>query len=119
VKGDLEGALKDYNHAVELKPDLPVAYNNRGLVKRAVGNLEGALSDFDKAIELKPDFGPAYSNRGLVKKERGDLTGAQTYEDRALELKPDSAESVCAVARQDWPSRTRREPWLSSTGLSR
>jgi tetratricopeptide (TPR) repeat protein len=32
IKGDLDGALADYNKAIELKPEFAAAYNNRALV---------------------------------------------------------------------------------------
>jgi Flp pilus assembly protein TadD len=40
VKGELDGALADFNRAIELKPDLAAAYNNRALVKKAKGDLD-------------------------------------------------------------------------------
>jgi tetratricopeptide (TPR) repeat protein len=107
VKGDLDGALNDYNRTIELKPDSFIAFNNRGLVKRAKGDLDGALEDFNKAIELKPDLGSAYSNRALVKKSKGDLIGAEADSEKALELKPESAETCHQrgekrLTQQDW-----------------
>jgi len=35
VKGDLKGALADFDKAIELKPDLAAAYNNRALLSFA------------------------------------------------------------------------------------
>ena len=53
-QGDLQGALSDYNKALELNPGDAEAYNNRGVVKYERGDLEGATKDFDRAIELDP-----------------------------------------------------------------
>jgi tetratricopeptide (TPR) repeat protein len=53
-KGDLDGALADFNKAIELNARLAYAYNNRGLVKETKGDLVGALADLTKALELKP-----------------------------------------------------------------
>src|SRR5262249_6411107 len=54
--GDLEGAIADYNRAVELNPKLARAYRDRGNVKRMKGDLDGAVADCTKAIELHPSF---------------------------------------------------------------
>ena len=55
VKGDFDGALADYNKAIELKPDYADAYIGRGDVKYKKSDPKGALTDYNKAIELKPD----------------------------------------------------------------
>jgi tetratricopeptide (TPR) repeat protein len=91
TRGDPDGALADFNKAIELKPDLAAAWNNRGLVKQTKGDRAGALADFSRAIELKPDLAAAYNNRGEVKRAKGDLDDALADYNRAIELKPDLA----------------------------
>src|SRR5271170_6283914 len=49
AKGDLDGALADYNHAIELDPKNAVAYDDRGLLKQNKGDNDGALADYNKA----------------------------------------------------------------------
>ena len=53
AKGDLEGAIKDYNEAIRLKPDDAVVLNNRGNARLAKGDSRGAAEDFRKAQHLK------------------------------------------------------------------
>ncbi len=73
--GDTEGAMADFNRAIELKPGLAVAYANRGGLKGKLGDYEGALADLDVSISLSPtDI--AYFNRGLAKYALGDREGA-------------------------------------------
>jgi len=38
--------------AIRLKPDYVLAFNNRGIARRAKGDLEGALQDSNEAIRL-------------------------------------------------------------------
>ena len=61
-KGDFEGSIADHTKAIELKPDLAAAYNNRGNAKRAKGDLNGAIADYNKAIQLQPDYEDDYDS---------------------------------------------------------
>ena len=87
-KRDLEGAMVDYNHAIELDPQSAIAYINRGNIKFAKGDLNGAMADYNHAIELNPKDSRAYNNRGLVEFRGGDLDGAIRQYNRAIELDP-------------------------------
>ena len=49
----MEGALLDYFEAIRLKPDDALAFDNRGLVRKAKGDLEGAQKDFDEDARLR------------------------------------------------------------------
>jgi tetratricopeptide (TPR) repeat protein len=91
AKGDLEGALQDYNTAILLKPDDALAYYNRGIARQAKGDLEGELHDYNMAIRLNPDYASAYNNRGVARQDKGDLDGALQDYDDAISLKPDYA----------------------------
>jgi len=67
-KGDLEGAIKDYDEAVRL--NLPDALNNRGILRAAKGDLQGAVEDYNQAIRLKPDVAEAYYNRAEISEKK-------------------------------------------------
>ena len=73
-KGDLDGAITEYNKAIEADPLFAEAHLNRGKTRRAKGDLDGAINDYEKAIELDPrlarnnrDITQAYSNRGFIR----------------------------------------------------
>jgi len=63
---DYTKIFEDYNKAIELKPDLAVAYYNRANLKVQAGLFDGALSDFSKAIKLEPEFADAFYNLALL-----------------------------------------------------
>ncbi len=57
-------SIKHYTEAIKLKPDLDVAYNNRGNAYADKGEVDNAIRDYNTAIKLKPDDARAYNNRG-------------------------------------------------------
>jgi tetratricopeptide (TPR) repeat protein len=50
--GDRQGAIADYNRAIELKPDLADAYYNRGNIWGDLGEGKRAIEDFQRAADL-------------------------------------------------------------------
>jgi tetratricopeptide (TPR) repeat protein len=86
--GDLEGAIADYDRAIQLDPKDAAIYNNRGLAKQAKGNLDAAIVDFNRAIQLNPKDAVACSNRGNAKRDKGDLDGAIADYNRAIRFDP-------------------------------
>ena len=50
--GDIQGAIEDYNKAIEINPKYAEAFYNRGIAKFTIGDKEGACSDWRKAGEL-------------------------------------------------------------------
>jgi tetratricopeptide (TPR) repeat protein len=84
--GDLDGAIADYDRAIQIDPKDAAIYNNRGLAKQAKGDLDAAIVDFNRAIQLNPKDAIAYSNRGNTKRDKGDLDGAILDYNRAIRL---------------------------------
>ena len=52
-KGDIEGAMADFDAAIQCSPGRAYVYNNRGVARRTQGDMDGALADFIEAIRLK------------------------------------------------------------------
>jgi lipoprotein NlpI len=87
-KGELDGAIADYNRAIELDPRVVIGYNNRGTAKSAKGDLDGAIADYNRATELDPRHVNAYNNRGNAKSAKGEFDAAMADYNRAIELDP-------------------------------
>jgi lipoprotein NlpI len=45
-EGNLEGALENFNKAIETNPSNDVAYFNRATIKIDLGDIDGARNDF-------------------------------------------------------------------------
>ena len=86
--GDLDGAIADYDRAIQLDPKDAAIYNNRGLAKQEKGDLDAAIVDFNRAIQLNPKDAVACSNRGNAKRDKGDLDGAILDYNRAIRFDP-------------------------------
>lgn len=89
--GKYEDAIRHYDAAIRLKPDLAEAYNNLGHAKVNLGRYEEAIEDCSKAILLKPNLATAYFNRGNAKKFLRKYKEAIVDYDKAIELNPDLA----------------------------
>jgi tetratricopeptide (TPR) repeat protein len=90
---DYNGAITDYTKAIELNPNLAIAYNNRGLQKCDLKDYYGAIADYTKAIELNPNNAKAYSSRGTSKAYLKDYYGAIADHTKAIKLNPNDAET--------------------------
>jgi tetratricopeptide (TPR) repeat protein len=86
--GDLDGAIADYDLAIQLDPKDAAIYNNRGLAKQAKGDFNAAIADFNRAMELNPKDAVAYSNRGNTKRDKGDLDGAILDYNHSIRVNP-------------------------------
>lgn len=69
-KGDIDGAIKDYDVAIGLNPNDLFAFNNRANAWRDKGDLERALADYGAAVALDRDYAAAFINRGLIHERR-------------------------------------------------
>ncbi len=98
-KGEFALALSDYDKAVSLKADSPIAFLNRGRTHFNLKEFGKATADFDKSIELDPKESKAYLNRGILNENLGYLDKALADYRKAVELDP-SNEAAKANAKK-------------------
>jgi tetratricopeptide (TPR) repeat protein len=87
-KGDLDGAIADYDAALTFDPRWALAYNMRGSARYNKGDLDGSIADYELAIKSDPFFAKAYGNRGLARLFQGDMARAEKDFDQCLRLDP-------------------------------
>ncbi len=89
-KGNIEAALKDVNHAIELHGNDAVAFCNRGVIYEKMKDADRAIDDYNKAITLNPDYAAAYYNRGSVYATLEIIDKAIMDYSKAISLDPNS-----------------------------
>ena len=87
-KGRLAEAVKAYNQVLQIDPENPIAWNNKGLILAVAGNYQEALNCHMRAYELDPGHVDAVSNIGMMYNKLDMMDEALTWYDRALGLDP-------------------------------
>ncbi len=85
---EFKDAERDFEHAVQMRPEWVEAVFHRGIVRVVRGNYDDAVSDFNRVIELAPDHAAAYYNRGRLRYWKGDPDGAIADFKEARRLDP-------------------------------
>lgn len=88
-------AISMYQKALEIQPDLAVAYYNMGNALKKLGRINEALASYLKAVDLEPNAAEPYYNMGNTFKDQGKLNEAVSCYKKALELRPGYAEVRC------------------------
>lgn len=87
--GEIDKALSDWQHAIDLDGKFVDAYTARGTYYRIIDNMPEAMSNLDKSIQISPTV-DAYYQRGQVYAAQNQLEKALDDYNRAIELKRDS-----------------------------
>ncbi len=111
---NLDGAIADFNKAIEAAPDFTIAYLMRAIarerrLKLSVANpkngeekpsasamkveLKQVMDDVDTVIKLSPNMAVAYYNKGVLLAEMQDFMSALDAFTKAVEIKPDFGEA--------------------------
>ncbi|MBI4844934.1 MAG: tetratricopeptide repeat protein [Candidatus Omnitrophica bacterium] len=65
-EGKSDVILFNLTKLIELDPENPEHYYNRGVAQGHTGNYELAINNYTKAIKLNPNDFEAYGNRGVA-----------------------------------------------------
>lgn len=90
-EGDFATAEQRWSELLELAPDMPALWSNRGNARVSQNKLEAALSDYDRAIQLAPQSADLYLNRGTALEGLGRWQAAIDDYNYVLELNPEDA----------------------------
>jgi tetratricopeptide (TPR) repeat protein len=83
---EFEHAIRAFTEAIELNPNLAVAYSGRGAVYALIGDIDKGIADCNEAIRLAPEEAKFYRTRGLVYRDAGEEAKAKADLAKSLEL---------------------------------
>ncbi len=83
---DYNGALEDYNKAIELNSTYADTYIMRGKLFTELRKNDKALSDYSTAIRLDSNYFNSYFERAMLYKDMNDIDKSLADFDKAIEL---------------------------------
>ena len=92
-KGQMDGAIRQFEEAIRLKPRYSSAHCNLGIALNKNGQVDEAIREFREAIRLKPNQVGAHYGLGIVLNRKGQMEEAIRQMEEAIRLKPDYAEA--------------------------
>ncbi|MDY6865512.1 MAG: tetratricopeptide repeat protein [Halobacteriota archaeon] len=87
--GNFDEAIKNYNKAIFIEPDMVMAYINRGTAYYSKGMYDEAIEDYNRALDLDPENASTYNNRGSVYFDLKIYDLALEDLSRAIDLDPE------------------------------
>ncbi|WP_293257623.1 MULTISPECIES: TerD family protein [unclassified Microcoleus] len=88
-KGDVPGAIANFNQALGLNPNIPQAYLGLGIASSKQGNKQQAIYHYDRALQFNPNLAEAYFGRGQAYYELGNKQKAIGSYEQAIRINPD------------------------------
>ena len=86
VKGQYDQAIPDYDRALSINPNFPVALNNRAWALFKSGRPEAGTLDVEKSLALSPGSPHALDTRAHIRQSTGRLIEAIADYDLAMRL---------------------------------
>lgn len=106
--GRYEEALQIVDSAIEVRPENPTEWSNKGFVLSALDRNEEALEAFEKALSFEPESPKILTNKGVVYFKMGLFEKALEIFDKALAFEPKKASDwACKIPRFSFFSRNK------------
>lgn len=91
--GPMEFAIKDFQKAINLKPDYAEAHYNLGVVFQKIAKLDDAFSSYEKALTINHAYPQAHNNQGMINLKRRELDLAVKSFEWAVAYNPNYVEA--------------------------
>jgi tetratricopeptide (TPR) repeat protein len=86
ARGELQAAIDRYREAIEVEPDLAIAWNGLSMALAKQGDLDAAIEAAEKLIELDPDDPLSHTNLSRILMQKGLIPEAEDARARAMNL---------------------------------
>lgn len=96
-RGDLEGAIAEFDRAIAINPNQPFYHFNRGNARKDKREFDFAISDYNKAISIDANIPDVYDNRGVARMSKGDLDGAVSDFNIAITINPNQTSTPTTI----------------------
>ncbi len=83
-----EEAIASYERAIQIKPNSPDAWTNRGIALEKLQRYEAAIASYDKALQIQADYPYAWYNKACYYALQGDSLVAIETLQKAINLDP-------------------------------
>jgi len=90
-KGDLDGAIQEYEEALSIYPNYANALNNLGLALYGKGDIDGAIQSYEEALLVNPNHVNAHNNLGIALADTGNMEKAIQEYQKALSIDMNNA----------------------------
>ncbi len=87
--GDLDGAIREYQQTISIKPDYAKAHSSLAIALTNQGSLDDAIIEYREAFRLDPQDAKSHSNLGIVYARKGDIDSAIREFQEAVRINPD------------------------------
>jgi len=74
--GAEDWAIKCWNEAINLEPNNPYYFTQKGIALLRKGNFDEAKANFERAIDLKSDYAPAHFQLAILYQQKGEIDKA-------------------------------------------
>lgn len=105
----LPEAIKEYQIAIRIKPDLYAVYSNIGGLQVDSGNVAAGIETLKQVISLAPNYAEPYINLGVAYMRQGNYADSIGYFDKAIQLNPAA----------EWAYRNRDEALKNLTAANK
>lgn len=86
VANDAEGAISKYREALEVAPDLAIAWNGLSIALAKLGDLDAAVEAAQKLVDLDPDDALSHTNLSRILMQKGMIPEAEDAKAKAMGL---------------------------------
>ncbi|MDD4980714.1 MAG: tetratricopeptide repeat protein [Candidatus Omnitrophica bacterium] len=96
-EGNVEGAIREFSKAIELKTDYADGYHNLATTYYRQGNIKEAVKIYKEAVSLNPELFESHFNLGIIYLDMGQVDSAIEELQKAAELRPQDANARQAL----------------------